>query len=174
MLSKKIFLILTLLLISYQSNVLLGTASLRPIIINNNQSIIHSSTNSVKLTWDIIDDNPNYYRIYQNESILKADSKIVSNIINFNFNAITGNYNISLVVFDYSGHITMSSTIIVISMTATSSITSAPTSFTQTSGSYSSSKSGGASSGYTYLVISFSLLTITIKAKIKRNKRKKS
>ncbi len=170
MLFKKVHLIFILLIISFYGSVHIGSASVRPIIVSNDQSIVHSSTNLVKLSWNIIDDNPNYYQIYQNESLLKSSTKIMSNVIDFDFNAINGNYNISLVVVDYSGYKAISSTIIII--TIQSIPTSNIGSNSQTTHTYASSSAS--SPGYTYYMGIFTLLTAAIITNRIRNKKKKS
>lgn len=91
-----------------------ANASIKPIIINDNQSVITTSNHTVTLRWYIVDDNPNCYEILENGQILQPNKTVSSNLILYNFSNIIGYYNLTLFVFDYSNYKTVSNTNIVI------------------------------------------------------------
>ena len=171
---KKIFIILCCLLICNSLIISRGSASLRPIIVPNIPPSITTTSHNVSLSWNIIDDNPRFYSIYQNGSILKNNISIVSDIVNFDFNAIDGGYNITFMVYDYSGFSAQSNTLITISYVATSSSsTSSNSGSTSTSNvSSSSSSSGQASPGYSYIAVLCVLLVFSLSILLQKGKRK--
>lgn len=173
---KKCILISALILvILVQGTVLNASASIKPIIISHNKSDLSSDQNLVHLTWTIIDDNPNYYQIIQNGSILKNSIKIVSDFISYNFSAIAGIYNITLIIYDYSSDNAESSTIITLFQpaVATSVTSSRTTQNTTVTAIASKVFSTSGTPGYSYLLTLCTISIISITYIIKRSKSKR-
>ena len=151
-----------------------GNASLRPIIVSNNPSSISTDSNSISLSWNIIDDNPRFYSIKKNGSILINNISIVSDIVNFEFIEIAGTYNISFTVYDFSGFFAQDYTLITISAVTTSSSTSATGSSTSSSSSATTSSTGSASPGFTYINTLIMIVLISLPILRKKWQRKQT
>lgn len=171
---KKIILINSwLLVILLQCTVLNASASVKPIIISDNRTTISSTQNSVPLTWTIIDDNPNYYQILQNGSILKNNTKIMSDLISYDFSSVAGIYNITLIIFDYSGYHTQDSTIVNLLQPSVTSTTSSGASQNTSAATVIKGPAAG-TPGYSYILTLFTIVIITITYITKRSKSKRS
>ena len=168
---KTIGIFISLCLILNVCNVLETSASIRPIIINNTPNVINSDKTEVNLSWYIIDDNPKQYTILKNGSVLKNNINFESNVITLQFNDVVGHYNISLIVYDFSGY--SASNNVIITITSASASTAPVTAATTTNNASISSKFSASSTGFSLLNIFFTLLVITTLIRFTKHKKKK-
>ena len=142
----------------------IASASVKPIIISKNDPVITSYSHTIFLSWYINDDNPKMFLIYENNQILQTNISITSNIITYNFSSVTGTFNITLVVYEYSNNIASSSVQIIIpEVTYLSAITNQNQTTAQSSKHNATLIS--ATPGFTYeiilsSIIGFALITL--------------
>ena len=111
---KRKFIIFSLTILIVQCFSLTANASITPIIISYNSSVIITSNHTVRLKLYIVDNNPDTYEIFENGQILQPNKTIFSDIILYDFSNIFGNYNLTLFIFDYSNYTSSTNTFIVI------------------------------------------------------------
>ena len=163
---KKESTIICIVLLINLINVLETSASIRPIIINNTPKEVISNNTEVNISWYIIDDNPKSFSIYKNGSILQDNIPLVSNLINFKFNDVPGYYNVSIIVYDFSGNSATTNIFITIKNIPGTSIVTASSTSSSTNNAYKGTP------GFNYLILLLAIITLSVFTKVKKTKKK--